>query len=552
MSIDLREKRKKILARETRLIPEKKEGLIRIALIFPNHYFLGMANLGFQTAFRLFNREKAVICERAFLPEPDEEKELIRKKRPLFTLESGRPLSSFDIVAFSSSYELDYPNMVKILNLAGIPPYADQRSKETPLIILGGVSSFLNPEPIAPFMDIILVGEGELLIPLFIESYLRRKKDKQAIKKALAPMLGFYVPSLYSIEYNGEGEVISFSQKNGASPKIRRAIALPLPDPPSASSAIITPDAEFGRTLLIELSRGCGSACFFCFAGYNYLPRREHRAKGVIARIEEAKGSFDKIGLIASSITDYSERETLFAALSREAVEVTVSSLRLDFLDEAWASFLAERGLKTATIAPETGSEKLRFSINKKITDSEILEKVGLITSAGIKNIKLYYIFGLPGEKEGDLEKTIKLTAEIKRIMKKRGGKRLSASISPFIPKPHTPFQWEEMADTAVLKKRLTYLRKELSSLKVEVSGLGLREALRQGVLSRGDRRLAPVIISLARKESLNNALSSTGLYKSAFLRPRGHEERLPWDHIGGGIDKEKLSRLASLENNEK
>jgi len=515
--------------------------MIRIALVFPNRYFLGMANLGFHAAFRLFNREKAVVAERAFLPEKDEEKEFIRRNTPLTTIESGMPLSSFDIVAFSSSYELDYPNIVKILDLAGIPIYAEARDEGMPLIILGGVSSFLNPEPIAPFIDIILVGEGETLIPLLIETYLRERGDKEKIKEALAPMLGFYIPSFYKIEYDDKGEVIDFATERGATPKVRRAIAFPLPDPPQASSAIITPDAEFGAALLVELSRGCSSGCFFCFAGYNYLPCREYRVEGIISRIEEAKGRFERVGLIASSITDYSQKETLFDFLRREGVGITISSLRLEFLDEAWASFLAERGLKTATIAPETGNERLRFRINKKITDSDILKKVELILSSGIRNIKLYYLVGLPGETEEDLKKTVKLTVEIKKMMRGKG--RLSASISPFIPKPHTPFQWVEMGELPYLKKSLAYLKRELSSLGIETSGMGMREATLQAILARGDRRLAPVVASIARGESLRSALSSAGLGKEIFLRERATEERLPWEHIGG-MDKKRLVKL--------
>jgi radical SAM superfamily enzyme YgiQ (UPF0313 family) len=515
-------------------------GSFRVALVYPNLYYVGMSNLGFQSVYRMLNRLPEVACERVFLPDEADKKELERTGRPLTSFETDTPLRDFDAVAFSVSFENDYLHVLQVLRLAGIPLRARDRGPRDPLVLLGGSALFLNPEPLAPFADLVAVGEGEALVPRMMDAILGAPDPRQGLE-TLGPRDGFYVPSRYVVRYHGDGTVAAY---DGPGPVVRQrgwpgTMGFP-------ESVILTPHTEMSSKYMVEISRGCPCMCRFCWAGYNYLPVRGFTRAELVGRAREVRGFTNKIGLVSTAVCDHPEIEGIVDDLAGMDYEVSVASLRLDDLTPDFVFKLADTGVQGLTLAPECGSDRMRRILNKQFTNADILDKATWIFENGIHNLKLYYMVGLPFEEQGDVEAIVELTAGIReRMLEVARGRgrigRLHPSINPFVPKPGTPYQWVAMSDPKETDRKLQYLRKAFGRMpNVNAICKSARTGVAQSILALADRKVAAALeIAVTGRMDFKRAVREAGLDPSFYLfRERERDEVLPWDIVDNGVAK--------------
>ena len=540
-----RERARDVLAREVGYVRKPHGGRLRVALAFPNTYYVGMSSLGFQTVYRLFNDLDDVVCERVFLPAKQELKAQLESGTPLLTLESQTHVADFDVFAFSVSFEWDYTNVVTLLRLAGLPPRAADRNSRHPLVVIGGAVTFVNPEPLAMFADVIAAGEGELLVPT-LTTTVHAAEDREDLFRRLTTERGFYIPSFYDVHYAADGTIEAFEPKSGtgAPPVVKKAAVKSIDrlDPPATS--IFTPETEFGSRFLIEVVRGCANLCRFCWAGYNYLPVRAFPADRILELAAQARRYSSKVGLVSIALCDHPEIERILTGLLDMGYSISPASLRLDDLTEPIVRLLRKSGERSITIAPETGSDRLRRVINKTVTNDEILAATELIFANGIDNLKLYYMIGLPTETDDDLAAIRDLTSEMRDIMLKHGRPRgrlgrIVGSVNPLIPKPGTAYQRLPMEDPAITDAKGKRLRQMLSGLdNVYFNIKSERHSYYQALLSLGDRRVASTIEAAERNGGQwRAAVAETGLDAAFFIfRDRTHDGVLPWDIIDGGM----------------
>lgn len=541
----LRENARRVLSKEVGYIQKPHGNRLRVALCFPNTYFVGMSNLGFQTIYRLFNERDDVVCERVFLPPKQELAAQLASGTRAVTLESQSPISEFDVFAFSVSFEWDYTNVVTMLRLAGLPAYAEERSPGHPLVLIGGAVTFVNPEPLAPFADVIAAGEGEVLVPELV-SAVSAATSRQDLLRLLASSRGFYVPSAYDVTYGADNTIASVTARSDSNaPGLVRKAAVKSTDrldPPHTS--IFTPDTEFGSRFLIEVVRGCANLCRFCWAGYNYLPVRAFPADRILSLAEAARAHSSRAGLVSIALCDHPEIERILTSLAGMGYSISPASLRLDDLTDTIVGLLRQSGERTLTIAPETGSDRLRRVINKTVTNDEILDRAELIFANGIENLKLYYMIGLPTETDDDLESIRTLTLQIRDRMLKYARKRghlgrIIGSVNPLIPKPGTAYQWLPMERIADTDRKVKHLRRLMAGIdNVYFTIKSERHSYYQALLSLGDRRVAPAIINAERNGgNWRAAVEETQVDADHFIfRDRSKDAIQPWDIIDGGL----------------
>jgi radical SAM superfamily enzyme YgiQ (UPF0313 family) len=533
------------LAREVGYVQKPHVDRVRVGLAFPNTYFVGMSNLGFQTVYKLFNADPDTVCERVFLPPKQELKALVERDARLVTLESATPLNDLDVLAFSVSFEWDYTNVLTMLRLAGLPLRAADRDHRHPLVVIGGAITFVNPEPLALFADVIAAGEGEVLVPALLDG-MRSASSRADLLQRLARSRGFYVPSFYDVRYAADGTIEGFAPRDGtgAPPVVKKAAVKTTEalDPPATS--IFTPDTEFGSRFLVEVVRGCANLCRFCWAGYNYLPVRAFPTDRILELAAAARAHANRVGLVSIALCDHPDIEHLLRSLAAMGYSISPASLRLDDLTPTIVRLLRESGERTLTIAPETGSDRLRRVINKTVTNDEILEKAELIFSHGIENLKLYYMIGLPTETDDDLVALRDLTVQLRDIMLKHAAPRgqvgrIVGSVNPLVPKPGTAYQWLPMADTRDIERKMKRLHGLVAGLDhVYFSIKSERHSYYQALMSLGDRRVAPAIEAAERNGGQwRQAVQEAGVDADFYIyRDRSADRVLPWDIIDGGM----------------
>ena len=540
MSRLLQERHRGYRQAEVPLQEIKQSGSFRIALCYPNLYFVGMSNLGFHSVYQMLNTHPDVLCERAFLPDDVDREDLERTGHPLTTVESGSELRSFHAVAFSVSFENDYVHVLRMLKLAGIPLRAADRGPGDPVVILGGAAVFLNPEPLAPFADLIAVGEGEALVPRMIEALAGAPDARKGIE-GLAEKDGFYVPSRHEVRYHADGTVAGY---DGPGRVIRQRgwpgkMALP-------QSVILTPHTEMSMKFMVEISRGCPCMCRFCWAGYNYLPVRGFSRAEIIGRAREVRRHASKIGLVSTAVCDHPEIEAIVDDLAGLDYEVSVASLRLDDLTPEFVLKLADTGVHGLTLAPECGTDRMRRILNKQFTNTDILDRATWIFENGIQNLKLYYMVGLPWERHEDVEGIVTLTEQIRDRMIQVGRSRgrvgrIHPSVNPFVPKPGTPYQWLPMEDPKETDRKLQFLRKAFGRMaNVDAVIKSARTGVSQSILALADRRVADALeYAAVENVDLKRGMKAVGLDPGFYLfRGRGREENLPWDIVDNGVSK--------------
>lgn len=600
-------------ARETVLLKPASGGDLRVALGYPNVYSVGMSNLGMQVVYGLFNGLPGVSCERFYLPDPEELQQYRQCGRRLFTLESQRPVCEYDVVAFTVAYEHDYTNLLQALDLAGLPLRSARRQDCHPLVLVGGPITMLNPEPIADFVDCFCVGEGEDLVAPLVE-ILRAQRGhwhEKACLQELHALPGLYVPALWEPlresgclqgwrshlpgrgDYLVETECVGAPEAGNALPPPEEQMAgLASVESPAgagnpigtgapsggadesflaartgsvverhamdaqvfrdtiSTSHILTEDTELGFSGLTEISRGCFYSCRFCTVGYSYRGVRWKPLETVLGGLERLRLHTDKIGLISAAAGNYPHIEGLCAYVQEMGLQVAFSSLRVDQLPDCLLQTLVKGGARTLTLAPEVGSDSLRRSINKLFTDEQYLRTVERVFQAGVRNVRMYAMIGLPGENLEHLDALVDLAQRTRALQVKSGhaSGKITLSAGQFIPKPMTPYQWSPMLDRAQADKRFVYLERALAKVGgVHYAGESSKWALIQGLLARGDRRFGQVLEMVYRDPSFSawkQAIKAAGLsLKEEAYGAREDTALLPWDHLGGRTYKKVLWR---------
>ena len=515
----------------------------KVAIVYPNTYFVGMSNLGLHIIYEEINLRNDSVCERIFLPEKKELEAYDKTKTPLMSVETQRPMHQFDVVAFDVTFEMDYFHIPLMLRHGRVPIMGKDRTEFDPIVIAGGPCATFNPEPFADFIDAFIIGEGEGIVSRVLDIIRDGKMeglDRHAILRQLANISGVYVPSLYVPIYSDDGEFKGYDIAEGAPTTIKRHFEMLTS---GGETVVATNYTEFGAMYIIEVARGCGRHCRFCMAGYCFRVPRVRPLDILKEGVDRAEKLGKKVGLMGAAISDYPEVDELVTYIRSKDMRYSCASLRADSLTQAVVDGLADSGQKTITIAPETGSERLRRVINKGISEEHLKNAATLSAKSGIQHMRLYIMIGLPTETDEDIEAIVGLAERTQVHMAEVGCKgRLTLSINPFIPKPFTPFQWMAMDNQKTVEKKLQYIKKALQkNRRIEVLVESPKEAYIQGVLARGDRRLGAVLAACAAdrgSKSFKAEMKAAGLDMDEMnYRERSFDEFLPWSHLDMGMD---------------
>ena len=513
----------------------------RFALVYPSTYELGMSSLGVQVIYSILNNRADTACERVFVPESNYIRKLVSQQKPLFSFETQTPLNRFDVIGFSVSFESDYVNIPRTLQIANIPPLAEERTEWDPLVIAGGINISYNPEPIADFIDVFVIGEAELVIHQLMDPFNEWKQSrasKHELLETLATVPGLYVPSFYDVTYHDDGTINAVTPKSGIPPRIR-AGAVPKLDAVETCTHIHTPNTEFSNAHLIEIVRGCGRQCRFCVADYARRWPRHRSVESTLTLAERARGITDRIGLVGASISDHPQIDEIASGLVERGFRISCASLRAETVRTPLLDALADSEQGTITIAPEVATEELQKVVNKAIPRERLYYVFEEALKRDILNLRLYFLIGVPHETPEDVQAIVDMAKEMRTIVlphAKRTGRiaRISFTISPMVPKPHTPFQWVAMEPPKTISRKLDFLKREINRLgSIKVGSASARLAHQEAVFARGDRRLGKVILELADGASWNQAFRKYGLMPHFYAtRQRPLHEVNPWDHL--------------------
>ena len=537
-------------------VKKKWKDKLPVALIYPNRYNLGMSNLGLQLVYRLLNQDPSIVAERVFLPASG--------TKPL-SVESGRPLSDFPLLLFSISFEQDYQHLVALLDMVGIPPLTVNRTKQCqkisakrqnglPLVIAGGVATFINPEPLAPFVDLFIIGEAEPVLPQVmtqISADIDTIDKENLLLKLASTFSSCYVPSFYEEKYGSKGQLLSISPKAGFNsiPERIKKVTLPSPGEFAGHSEILTPEAEFSDLFMTELGRGCSRGCRFCAAGFIYRPPRLWSADSIVNSLATRPDRSKRVGLLGMEMARSENLVQIADFLLEESCSLSFSSLRADKISPSLLKLLGKSNLKSAAIAPDGASERLRRVINKGITEKDVLLAAENLIISGIKNLKLYFMIGLPTETSADLEEMVDLIKKVKAKMLELGRikgqlSNLTLSVNCFIPKPWTPFQFHPVDPVATWKQKLKFLRSKIAGEpNIKFNNEKPENAFFQAVLARGDRQVGKALLTMVQNRcTWKQAFKVEHINAEDYvLRKRTLEEVFPWEIIDHGIDRKYL-----------
>ncbi len=553
MDWKLKKKYETILERETGYVKKVWGTYNTVCLAYPNYYRTGMANLGFQTVYKIFNEQPSFLCERVFLPLPEDEAEYVSGAAEMVSLESQKSIAEFDILAFSISFENDYPHVLKMLELAGISLLSKDRSGKYPLVIGGGIALTLNPEPLADFFDLFILGEAEEILPQFSRHFEEARRFGHDRRKLLLDLQkkiqGVYVPSLYEVKYSVDSKIKSITPLEAELPKKIKINSIKDINAFKTEEVISAPQTEMEDMYLVEVSRGCFHNCRFCAASFIYRPARFRSRDEIVASIDRGLQRKKKIGLVGTAVSEHPELIKICEYIIGENAEVGIGSLRIDQINEKIVELIKANGIETVALAPEAGSQRMRDLLRKEITEEDIIRATELLMEKEISNLRLYFMVGLPKEDQQDIDAIIELTKKIQHhalqySKGKRKFRRITLSINQFIPKPQTPLQWCALADVNIVGKKI---KKIVNAFRNDKQIKIIHDVPKwnyiQALLSLGDRRVGEILLAVHRLDGKwAQALKEVNINPDFYVyRQKQFDEFLPWDIIDLGVSKKML-----------
>ena len=555
MNWKLKKKYESLLEQEKGYVKKVWGTYNTVCLAYPNYYRTGMANLGFQTVYRIINEQPSFLCERVFLPAAGDDAEFATGAAGMFSLESQKSIAEFDILAFSLSFENDYAHVLTILAAAGIPLLTKDRTEEFPMVIGGGIALTLNPEPLADFFDLFILGEAEVALPQFTRAFeeaRRLDRNRKALLKDLQKEIpGVYVPGLYEVKYSADTRIEAFVPREADLPQKIKIHHIKNINSYCTEEVISATQMEMGDMYLTEVNRGCARSCRFCAASFVYRPARFRSTEEIIASIDRGLAKKKKVGLVGTAVSDHPGLIEICEYIIDQKVQVGIGSLRIDQVNEKIVDLIKAGGIETVALAPEAGSQKLRDVLRKDITEEDIYHAIELLIEKEIPNLRLYFMVGLPGEEDSDIDAIIDLTKKIQHsaLLKtcgKRKFRRITLSVNQFIPKPHTPFQWCALADVNETGKKIKKIVTAFGRDKqINVIHDVPKWNYVQALLSLGDRRVGEILMAVHRLEgNWAKALKDININPDFYIyRRKLFDEVLPWDMIDLGTSKKLLIR---------
>ncbi len=553
MDWKLKKKYEKILEGETGYVKKVWGTYNTVCLAYPNYYRTGMANLGFQTVYKIFNEQPSFLCERAFLPLPEDEAEYVSGAAEMVSLESQKSIAEFDILAFSISFENDYPHVLRMLALTGIPLLSKERTEDFPLVIGGGIALTLNPEPLADFFDLFILGEAEEILLQFMSYFEEARRlgyDRRRLLLDLQKKVeGVYIPSLYEVKYSADSKIEALVPRQAGLPEKIKINSIKNINTFRTEEAISAPQTEMEDMFLVEVSRGCFHSCRFCAASFVYRPARFRESDEIVASINRGLRKKKKIGLVGTAVSEHPDLIRICEYIVAQNAQAGIGSLRIDQINEKIVDLIKAGGIETVALAPEAGSQKMRDVLRKEITEDDIIRATEILMEKEIFNLRLYFMVGLPNEEEQDINAITELTKKIQHhalqySQGKRKFRRITLSINQFIPKPQTPLQWCALADVNETGKKI---KKIVNAFRNDRQIKVIHDVPKwnyvQALLSLGDRRVGEILLAVHNLEgNWSKALKEVNINSDFYVyRQKSFDEFLPWDIIDLGVSKKSL-----------